>query len=181
MAQDIGTPPSAGDTAPDNPIDNRSTLDYFPALKDIVVKIAQSQDPELSQNGVGGGTATATGIRALVKTINNDTLTCAILDSSNSEGDLVLVARDQELQRTPWDGESRQGISYAYTDAVTRTATLDEDTDVQAIQEIYPPYVEDFTEIWIEEAADGTGIDGVNYFDKNAAGRAWVKTGVPEP
>lgn len=181
---DIGdtTPTDTGDTTPINPILLRQLFDFFPALKDISVELAQSQDRDLADNvTTGGGTSTASGIRALVKSINADSLTCAILDEDGGEGDLVLVARDQELQRTPFDGNSVGGITYAYSDNVTRTATLDEDETVQAIQEIYPLYVVDFTEIWISEAADGTGLSGVNYFDMNTAGRAWVKTGVPAP
>ena len=172
-ADDIGDqfPSDSGDVSPTNRIVNRTQFNYIPGLADIAFRIAKSQDPTLEVGGSSG----SQNLRGRLKGVTADTLLVAIL-TDDIEGELVTVAKHRKAQRSVYDGVTRQGITYAYSDDVTRVA--DDGVD-EAIQEIIPAYDVDFDEIVFSEIVGGSGIEGVIYTDLNADGRIWAKTGTP--
>ncbi len=96
-------------------------------------------------------------IRLFVQSLGPDHLVC--LDSNGNE---FLVARQWLIRRTPFDGQTRDGVSYVYSADDRRVATVgiapDEETE---IQEIIQRFVLD-DEIWAEEPeTTGVEVDGV--------------------
>ena len=91
-------------------------------------------------------------IRLRFQSMGPDHLVC--LDDSGNE---VLVARQWLIRRTPFDGQTRDGISYEYSADNRRVASVgvepDEETETQ---EIIQKFVVD-DEVWAEEP-ETTGV-----------------------
>jgi hypothetical protein len=91
-----------------------------------------------------------------------------------SPADDIEVAKPGQLRRTPWDGETRDGITYTYTSEYQRTGN---DGSADEEQEIIPRYVAGDEIIFRPingEDLQGA-LDDVNYIDTNIDGRAWAK------
>ncbi len=120
-------------------------------------------------------------IRMTIFSIGADTLLCqGIEDSSGFTAGSVYVAKPWELRRTPFDGESRNGISYTYSSNVAREADDGVDTENQVI---VPSYVVGDEIVALRGLDGGTGvtitINGietpVTLIDLNLGARAWAK------
>lgn len=173
-ADDIGEqfPSDAAFTSVANPIDNRSQVDYSTGIKDISVDLEQTNDPQISV-GSGSGAVGSQVRRGRLKAVNADTLTVAELDEDDTEGDLFIVAKNFKARQTVFDGQTINGITYTYTDSITRSA---DDGDDAEIQKIIPTYIVDFDEIIFAELQ--APVANASYIDLNADGRIWAKTGV---
>lgn len=120
-----------------------------------------------------------------VVAVYGDFVTCARLDGTYEneaeDDDQTYVAKPYLLRRTPFDGYSRNDISYAYTDDVTRTATdADDNTETQVV---VPSYVFGDIIYAVTNVDGGTGVEvdtgkerlTPEWLDINADGRAWAK------
>ena len=65
--------------------------------------------------------------------IADDYLICYRWDGTEEDDTEIEVAKPFLLRRTPFDGASRDGISYTYTATDARTATNGSDTEDQVI------------------------------------------------
>ena len=114
-------------------------------------------------------------IRLRFQSMGPDHLEC--LDDRNNT---VLVAKPWLLRRTPFDGQTRDDVSYVYSADDRRVATVgiapDEETE---IQEIIQRFVLD-DEVWADEPeTTGVEVDGVPVkLLMQSQGRAFAK--VPE-
>lgn len=117
------------------------------------------------------GSAESTSKQFRVKSVYADLLVCRTWDGADEGGEDVLVAKPYLLRRSPFDGQTRDGISYAYTSHFERTATLDEETEDQVI---VPSYVEDDLIYGISNIEGGTNVTNAEFLDINADGRAWA-------
>ena len=110
---------------------------------------------------------------AVVK-VATDYVVCNRSSSISSEGGEVKVALPYLLRRTPFDGLSRNSISYTYASAIQRTAGGSE------TQLITPGYVAGDIIYGISGVSGGTGVSDegelpVDWLDLNLDGRAWAK------
>lgn len=124
-----------------------------------------------------------TVLRCCVTAVNNDTLTCVVIDDGSGNdpagiiGSTITVAKDCHLQRTPWDGLTIGGVTYTYSDSQTRTATSGSGAETQVV---YPKYrvegdsYDPCSCIYARWAANRTDVSGVWYIDLNTAARHWV-------
>lgn len=112
-------------------------------------------------------------LRATITAINDDTLTCSIIANGKVVAEQVTVAKPCTLQRTPWDGETVDGVTYAYTDSQTRTATSG---GYPVDQVVDPPYSTSgpCPEIYIHWVGNMTDITDCYWIDLNVDGRHWA-------
>jgi len=102
------------------------------------------------------------------------------LECLDDRNNTVLVAKPWLLRRTPFDGQTRDDVSYVYSADDRRVATVgiapDEETE---IQEIIQRFVLD-DEVWADEPeTTGVEVDGVPVkLLMQSQGRAFAK--VPE-
>lgn len=92
-------------------------------------------------------------------------------DGSTS-GDTIKIAKPEQLRRTRYDGETYNGVAYAYSDNFTRTAD-------GTTQTINPPYVVGDVIYAALQPAGGTDVvdennKPVHWIDLNADGRHWA-------
>lgn len=113
-------------------------------------------------------------LRATVTAINDDTLTCSIVAHGNVEAETITVAKPCTLQRTPWDGETVDGVTYTYSDSQHREAD-DGGAYAPEDQIVDPPYVTDgpCPEIYVHWVGNQTDIDDCYWIDLNVDGRHW--------
>lgn len=101
--------------------------------------------------------------------MNDDTITVGELDDI---AHTVEIAKPYLLQRTPFDGETRDGVTYTYTDGETRSATDGVTTEDQVI---VPAYV--INDIIVAARLTAENLKNQLYaewLDINADGRAWA-------
>ncbi len=104
-----------------------------------------------------------------------DVVTCHTWDGTTEGVQLINIALPYLLRRTPFDGQTRDGVSYTYTSNVERSASDGVDNETQVI---VPGYV-DNDEIWATGTnviIGGVGVAGVVWLDLNLDGRAWAAT-----
>ena len=114
--------------------------------------------------------------------VEGDYLICVAKNGSSAaayDAARYTVAKPYLLRRTPFDGYTRNAISYTYTSATARTAVdADEDTETQ---EVVPAYVAGDVIYATRDVVGGTGVtsrDGtttVTWLDLNVDGRAWAR------
>ena len=109
--------------------------------------------------------------------VRTDYLICNAFDGTNAGAEFA-VAMPYLLRRTPFDGSSRNGISYDYTSATARTATQDTTTETQVI---VPSYVAGDIIYGVKGVIGGTDTydaddAAVEWLDMNVDGRAWAKS-----
>jgi hypothetical protein len=127
--------------------------------------------PRYGLLGSGGSTSR----QFLVTGINDDTLTCRKLTfvSTVTVVDTVdiFVAKPFELQQTPWDGNTIDGVTYVYTGSQFRVATQASTVENHLIT---PSYIASFTQIIAKRPLGGTNIMSAVFQDEGA-GRGWSK------
>lgn len=119
--------------------------------------------------------------RLTVVSVGADYIACrAPADQSGNTQATVYVALPYMLRRTPFDGASRNGISYSYSSNTARTA---DDGSATEDQVIVPSYVAGDEILATRGLSGGTGvvvtIEGVDVtldmIDLNVDARAWAK------
>lgn len=132
------------------------------------------------QAGKGGG---STVKQYRLKSIEGDFLTCRTWDGTTEGAEDIYIARDPELRRSPFEGQSiaynSDGdsftASYTYSSNTKRTKTVSGTAEVQVI---VPYYKTDFTIILAAESANGTGVtdpDDAPIRLVELTQRAWAK------
>lgn len=114
--------------------------------------------------GKGGG---STLKHYRVKSIEGDFLTCRTWDGTTEGTEDIYIARDPELRRSLFEGQSiaysSDGDSftatYTYSSNTKRTKTVGATAETQVI---IPYYKTDFTVILAAESANGTGVTDPN-------------------
>lgn len=112
-------------------------------------------------------------VRCTITAINADTITCSVVANEKVIAESITVAKPCHLQQTPWDGETVGGVTYAYSDSQTRTATTG---TVVENQVVYPAYSTSgpcpiLYAIW---TGNQTDLDDIYWIDMNVAARHWV-------
>lgn len=112
--------------------------------------------------------------RLILDTVDNDTLIC--YDPSDiGQTNPITVAKPYELQRTPFDGNTVDGITYSYSDEVTRVASNGTASETQRVT----PSFEEGGFIYVSTRLVG-GTDTVDEASQSttlqalAQGRAWA-------
>ena len=120
-------------------------------------------------------------LRCRITAINNDTLTCLVVDDGTASspllGTTITVAKDCHLQRTPWHGQTFNGITYTYSDSQTRTANNGVTTVTQVVYPAYYVHGSPYTpcaEIYARWVLNKTDVTNVWYIDLNTGARHWV-------
>ncbi|HXJ56929.1 MAG TPA: hypothetical protein VNU68_09715 [Verrucomicrobiae bacterium] len=112
---------------------------------------------------VGGSGGSGKVQQYIVRSVENDFLTCNTWDGSTSTSGAedVFIAKPYELRVSDWDGQTVTtygiNIHYNYTDAVTRIASAEDEADETQI--VIPAYINDWSIIEAMEC-DGLGIEG---------------------
>jgi hypothetical protein len=125
--------------------------------------------------GKSGGGGAVVLVLTLV-THEDDYLVCQAIDSTE-----YLVAKPYELRRTPFDGQTIDGVTYVYSSADERTAygATSADTETQFITPAYRVGAEIFAVL----VQGDTGVDPtpsgapITYLEMNQ-GRAWAWDGL---
>lgn len=118
-------------------------------------------------NGKSGGSPV---LLLTLVTHEDDYLVCEDADANE-----YLVAKPYELQRTPFDGQTIDGVTYAYASETEREADDGVDTETQFIT---PNYRTGGT-IYAVRVQGGAGVDGptsgeVLQYIEIDQGRAWA-------
>lgn len=139
-------------------IPSRTLNTLTDAVSRTLIGVDAPKQPRPS--GKGGGSSV---IVVHLVSVEDDHLIC---EGENSTE--VLVAKPYELRVNPWDGNTINGVSYAYTDAVTRVA------DGTETQHVIPAYVAG-AEIYATKPKGGIEIESVTYeWLEINQGRAWA-------
>lgn len=112
------------------------------------------------------------------KSMASNHIICRTWDGSTEGTEDVLIAKPYLLRRTPFDGETRGFVTYAYNSDITRTAWDDpEDIDNQVIS---PAYVINDIIYATRSIEGGTAVtvtaETIEWLDINADGRVWERT-----
>jgi len=112
-----------------------------------------------------------------VVSVEVDYIVCHAWDGETEGQEAVLVALPYLLRMTPFDGQTRDGITYDYDSEITRTATKDADTEDQVIVPSYIAGDVIFAATGIIGGTDATGPNSevLDRQDLNVDGRAWAK------
>lgn len=106
--------------------------------------------------------------RLIVVSVQQDYLIC----NAPGESEAINVALPYLLRRTPFDGLTRDGITYTYSSNTVRSATGSPGTETQTI---VPSYVANDQIFATRYPRYGTGVTNVFFIDENRDGRAWAK------
>jgi hypothetical protein len=126
------------------------------------------------------GTAAATipeVRRFRVVSVETDYLYCNTWDGVDQGDAPVKVALPYLLRRTPFDGKTRNGITYTYTGDVTRLADDGSNTETQVM---VPSYVAGDEVYAIRNVTGTSGVRDENnvpmdWLDINVDARAWAE------
>lgn len=146
----------------------------------VVRRLVQGVQPPRQQRHPMPQTITA---RFRVHTVSEDYLVCHRIDRAGNVGsEDEYVAKPWMNRQTPFDGQTRNGITYTYSSVDRRTADDGANTEIQVLN---PSYVADFDEIIARrnmQGGTGVSIDlgggrmlDVEWEDTNETGRAWAK------
>ncbi len=94
----------------------------------------------------------------------------APIGGSNS----ILVAKPYLLRRTPFDGQTRDGVTYVYTTDQQRTATIGPD---QRTEHVTPAYLVGDLVYCVRDVHNGTGVESGGAIIGSleiAGGRMWA-------
>jgi len=113
--------------------------------------------------------------------INNDFITCFVWDGLLLGTVPFTIVKPYTLRRSPWDGLTRDGISYVYTDFQIRNATNEEDTVEEKVE---PKYLINDV-IYASRPIGGDIADtdlsplqlSTAWLDDNRDGRQWLGPG----
>ena len=92
-------------------------------------------------------------------------------------GDTIRVAKPYYLQKTPFDGETIDGVAYAYTNNQCRTATVSGPTVTTEV--VTPEWIVKSGStpgdiIYVRWVSNGTNVMGQEYIDINVDSRSWI-------
>ncbi len=108
-----------------------------------------------------------------------DYLTCYSYSGDAVTSSVINVAKPYLLRKTPFDGSSRNSISFVYSSNSARTATSGDTED----QVIVPSYVAGDEILAVTNIVGSTGVRDsgnklITWDDLNRDGRAWAKVAV---
>jgi hypothetical protein len=110
-----------------------------------------------------------------VHEIDGDYLICHTWDGTDEGAVDIKVARPYLLRRTPFDGYTRNSITYTYVSDVERTAAKSGETDITEL--VTPSYQVGDVIYAIRDIRGGTAVeDAPNWLDCNVDGRAWAES-----
>ena len=123
-------------------------------------------------------------VHCTVLAVNADTLTCQVInDSSGSDpagiiGSTITVCKPWWLMRTPFDGQTIDGITYTYSDNQHRNANNGTTTENQIVHPYYKSSDVYGTpsKIYARWSCNGTDKASVWYIDVNTDARTWAAT-----
>lgn len=123
--------------------------------------------------GASGGTQ-----QVRLISVDDDYLVCKTLDNSLNLGSEELrVAKSYKLRRSPFDGETLNGLTFNYTSSVQRTVTTT--LGSSQTQYVIPAYRAGTDILYITTSMtsveDDLG-DFCKYIDLNTDGRGWAST-----
>lgn len=135
--------------------------------------------PRWTMLGASGGT-----IQCKISIVLDDTLLCySVVDSVVDNATDIYVAKPTTLRKTGWDGETVNGITYAYSTTggsyQARSATIAASTGLSIVQVITRAYSPG--DIIYAAKVPSTNITAggpVKYIDLNVDGRQWAAEGV---
>lgn len=113
-----------------------------------------------------------------VVSVQGDYLVCNPYDSlAAATNQTVLVAKPYLLRQTPFDGSSRDGVTYTYTDGTQRSADDGSETETQLIT---PSYVSGDIIYAIRNISGKTDTYDtlsliIEWLDLNVDGRSWAE------
>lgn len=115
-----------------------------------------------------------TMVQCKVKSTDDDHLVCRLLDAGGGEGDTDLyVMKPWLLRKSPFNGQTVNGVSYTYSDAHTREATPSGgDPETQKITQDY--YTNAVIMVGKMDVTLSAGGQQTNLIDLNDSGRAWA-------
>lgn len=143
-----------------------------PALNEQVDKVNRLVEHPLCKQVFAVGTGRIR--RFEVSSETDDYLVCTEAGDTSSAPTYIRVAKPYMLQRTPFDGKTRDGISYVYDSESERTA-IDEAYEEED-QVIVPSYVPGDYVLAAFSPSGGTGVaDAPMWIDLNVDARAWAK------
>lgn len=178
---------------PKTPTGNGGFQFWLERLKEAVrsSKILASPDivPTVTSQGTflslrpRSGTGGSTLAQYRLKEIGADWLRCRKYDGTTEGTEDVYIARDPELRRTPFDGQTIAwdsdgdafSATYAYSSHTKRTKTVSGTAETQVI---VPYYKVDFTVVLAATSANKTGVldpNGAAIYLVEITQRAWAK------
>jgi len=158
------------DISPPSPAIGRTLLDYNPVNARLALETRLAQERLLAATGL-------TVKRYVLKLVGADVILASEIFNGAVSSQQVVIAKPYDLRRTPFDGLTVGGYTYAYTSNTARTRT---DADgLVAEQTIQEPYTIDSEIIWAVEA-ESTGLDTTNLLDINANAKHWDSPGTAE-
>lgn len=127
--------------------------------------------------GAGGG---ASLLQTQIQSVGDDHLVVQTLAGSTLGGTDILVAKSFMTRKTPFDGNTVNGISYVYSTAVDRVATIASSTGFKQVETVIPRYnVGDV--IYAQQVSTtimtitvGSTPQGITYLDTNNDNRNFV-------
>lgn len=105
---------------------------------------------------------------------DGDLLDCRLLNSSNTPVNSIVVARPPDLQRSFYDGQTINSITFTASTKDIRSAT---DGTTPEIHRITPDYVEDISILIVTRLEQGTGLVDNDEFVvwQDITTRAWAR------
>ena len=113
---------------PDQSIGSRQMNRMRQALRNI----AGGVQPPTQVDPIAGTTGTEAQQLRITETSGADHVVAETWDGETA-GSIIYVAKPYLLRQTPFDGETRNSISYVYTDANTRTASKAGESDITEV------------------------------------------------
>jgi len=130
------TPPYA----PDEESDDRTYM-LILAVKHANIGVGNGVTPiiweDLNTAGRSWKAAEASAMFKIVS-LGTDVALCHTWDGETEGTESIPIALPYMLRRTPFDGQTRNGVSYSYTNAYTRTASVSGEDDIT--EHITPSY-----------------------------------------
>lgn len=114
-------------------------------------------------------------IRGQITAVNDDTLTVETTMEGRVPLSEVTIAKPYTLRRTPFDGETIDGVTYTYSDSQHRSVD-DGGAYAPEDQIVDPPYsasIEQFSWVFFNWIVNGSGLDEIWWMDENRDSRHW--------
>jgi hypothetical protein len=127
----------------------------------------------------GGGGSGVRLVRMKIVSSLNDYLICRLADPNASQAD-IIVAKPWDLQRSPWDNITRNGIFYDFSQADVRVAT---GAGISQTERVNPPYAggREIIAAFGIEGGTGVSVESVNDQKMNDPGLSSPQSWLIEP
>ena len=124
--------------------------------------------------------STSGGTQFRIKEVGGDWLRCHTLNGTTEGSADIYVGKSWLLRRTPFDGETRNGITYTYSSNIKRSANNgvdDPETQVVVSSYVVGDVIYAVTNVWgfTDIQAPTEPVTTVKWLDLNVDGRAWAK------